>query len=103
INPLLSIADSYKKIHLMGQSMGVSSSFNALRRLGSDKEMMDKIGNVVGISGNVGAEKDTDKNTWDGIKMPIDEVIDYEWDYINRVDTNAVTSKDEFRDSLAAI
>lgn len=91
VTPLMRLASKYEKIHLMGQSMGVASSFNALRRTAGHPEVTDKIGNVVGISGYVGGtEQDPKTGLWDGIKMPMDAMTEYEYGYVARVDGNIV-------------
>ena len=72
--PLLDLAGEYEQVHLMGQSMGVAASYNAVSRLERHPEILNKIGNIVGISGYIGKDKGTEGPLWDGLKMPIDDL-----------------------------
>ena len=100
IGPIESFARAYGKIHLMGQSMGVAASYNALRRLKNlnQPHVLEKIGNVVGIAGYIGTNgaRFLTEEVWDGLKMPIGPMIDYEYEYVAKVDANMVP-KERFK------
>ena len=95
ITPLLQLHKIFDKIHLMGQSMGVTSSYNAITRLSGRPDITDKIGNIIGIAGYVGKEKGEPDDPWDGMKMLTKDLVEYEREYIRQVDTNAVFTEDE--------
>jgi len=95
ITPLLQLCKMFDKVHLMGQSMGVTSSYNAVTRLSGRPDITDKIGNIVGIAGYVGKEKGEPEDPWGGMKMPTKDLVEYEKEYIKQVDTNTIFTEDE--------
>lgn len=112
VTAILSLQKKFQKIHLMGQSMGVSSGYNAVTKLESNKQITDKLGNIVGIAGYVGREKEMPDGVWQGMKdfkgegkYPdgMDGLIAYELDYIKSVDLNCTLNAEEFKDSLIKI
>lgn len=94
--PLIALHDKFNRVHLMGQSMGVASSYYALDRLKDNHDIIEKIGNVVGIAGYIGGNSE-EEGIWDGMKMPAKDVIGYERSYIERVGTNAVITEEDMR------
>ncbi len=94
---LLALKDAFKKIHLMGQSMGVSSNYNAITELENHPEITEKIGNIVGIAGYVGGtEKEGPDGIWDGTKGSFEALADYEMTYIQKVDLNFTGGKEGY-------
>lgn len=89
INLLAALHGRFKRVHLMGQSMGVASSYNALTKLAEHPEITDKVGNVVGISGYIGDTAETPDGIWSGMKKNFNELAEYEAGYMDRVDLNA--------------
>ena len=100
IPALLALSKDYDKVHLMGQSMGVAASYQAASRTMSHPEVSSKLGNIVGIAGYVGGAEEKPGDMWDGMKMPMEDLIDYEFGYIQKVDTNAVPTKEKFREEM---
>ncbi|MDO8667683.1 MAG: hypothetical protein Q7K35_01130 [bacterium] len=100
ITPLMALQNKYEKIHLMGQSMGVAASYNAIRRTQGHPEVQNKIGNVVGISGYVG--KEHEGATWDTMNMPMADLTEYEYGYVKKVDANIVP-KEQFQAEMAKV
>ncbi len=100
ITPLLALQHRFRRIHMMGQSMGVAASYNAVTRMEARPDVLKKIGNVVGIAGYVGKEDGGNEEAWDGMKKPVNELIDYEFGYIQKVGTNAIPDKERFRQDM---
>lgn len=103
ITPLMGLYKKFKKINLMGQSMGVAANYHAVSRMKNHPEALNKIKNVVGIAGYVGGEEGTEGQYWDGMKMPMDELAAYEFKYIAQVGTNTVRTEQEFKDSMRQV
>ena len=89
INVVCALAKRSKKLHLMGQSMGVASSYSTLTELAPHPEITSKIGNVVGISGYVGDTSEAPDGIWSGMKQNFSVTAAYEAGYMERVDLNA--------------
>lgn len=103
VTPLLAMSSKFKTIHLMGQSMGVASNYNAVSRLAKHPEILNKIHNIVGIAGYVGKDEHTEGPLWDGLKMPMEDLADYELGYIEKVGANTVRSKEDFINSMRQV
>ncbi len=97
LTPLLALQKRFKKIHLMGQSMGVAASYNAVTRLQAHPEVQEKLGNVVGIAGYVGGTEVDERGVWDGLKMPMPEQIDYLYEYASKVDVNIPEDRERYQ------
>ena len=100
IGPLLGFSEMFETIHLMGQSMGVAASYNAIRVLSSN-HVIDSIGNVVGIAGYVGRTGEC-AGIWDGLKMPFSKFADYQYEYVAKVDAN-ICPKERFRGEMKKV
>ncbi|HYV33504.1 MAG TPA: hypothetical protein VE973_01500, partial [Candidatus Limnocylindria bacterium] len=100
---LAALSPRFKKIHLMGQSMGVAASYNTIFRMSQHPEILKKIGNVVGIAGYVGTDEKSEEPIWDGVKMPIDELATYEMGYVEKVGANTVTSPKDYIESMRQV
>jgi hypothetical protein len=104
ITPLLALQANSEVIHLMGQSMGVAASYQALTRMAEHyPAVAEKIQHVVGIAGYVGGVEGTEGEQWDGMKMPMRQASEYEMSYIKKVDTNTVQSPEEFSDEMRKV
>lgn len=112
ITAVLSLQKKYKRIHMIGQSMGVASSYNSVTVLGKDEEISSKFGNIVGIAGYIGKENGIPDGVWNGMKdfkgkgkYPdgIDGIIAYELDYVKSVDLNFKLNSEEFKKSLLEV
>ncbi len=89
INLLASLQGKFKRVHLMGQSMGVASSYNVATKFSDNAEITGKLGNIVGISGYVGTTEETPDGIWNALKQNFNTLAEYEKGYMERVDLNA--------------
>ena len=103
IPPLMSLQKKFTRIHLMGQSLGVAASYNAVSRMEKHPDVSRKIGNIVGIAGYIGGEEGTAGQQWDGLKMPADDLADYELSYVAKVGANTVTTREDFKNSMRQV
>ncbi|MDD5050171.1 MAG: alpha/beta hydrolase [Candidatus Pacebacteria bacterium] len=112
VGVLLALQEKFKRVHLMGQSMGVASSYNTATRLKNHPEVTDKIGNIVGIAGYVGGTDGVPDGIWEGMKdfdgggkypNGMDGLIAYELDYVKKVDLNFALNADQFKQSLKEV
>lgn len=102
IAPLMALQNKFKRIHLMGHSMGVAASYNTLRRMENHPEVLKKIGNVVGIAGYVGGDVENPDRIWDGLKMPMPELTKYEYQYVRKVDANMIP-EERFEEEMGKV
>lgn len=86
ITPLLALYEAFDKVHFIGHSCGVSANYNSLRRTQDMQDLWNKVGNVVSLSGYVG--KDSQGETWDGIKLPMNTLMEAEMEAATEDDVN---------------
>lgn len=102
VNPLLALYKNFEKVHLMGHSMGVSASYNALSRTENIPDVVKKIGNMVSIAGYVGKTGEREPGIWDGMKMPSEELIDFELEHGKGDDVN-MCSREIYKKELMEV
>lgn len=97
LTAFLALQNKFERVHLMGQSMGVAASNNTIRRL-KDHPAIKRIDRVIGISGYVGKKEGEEPldGVWDGLKMPMEDLAEYEMVYTERVDGNFVRDPKEY-------
>lgn len=100
VTPLMALHTQFDKVHLMGQSMGVAASLQAATRVKGREGIDEKIGNIVGIAGYVGKDKKED-GAWDGMKMRVDDIVEYEQGYIKKVDANTTYTEEDIAEAAA--
>ena len=103
ITPLLSLAPKFDRIHLMGQSLGVAASYNAATRLAGHPDITEKFGNIINISGFVGKDKNDPQDDFDGMKMTINELTDYQFEHIAEAGTNTAKTHEEFKAAMKQV
>ncbi len=103
INVLGALHQKFDRVHLMGQSMGVSSSYNSLTWATEHPEISDKIGNIVGISGYVGDTSETPDGIWSGMKKDFNKLAEYEFGYMEKVDLNAPRDAKWYADEMKKV
>ncbi len=103
INAICALHEGFKRIHLMGQSMGVASNYNSVTRLIEHPEITDKIGNIVGISGYVGDQTETPDGIWNGMKQDFGKLAKYEFSYMQKVDLNAPLNSDWYEGEMKKV
>lgn len=97
ISPLMALHKKFQKINLMGQSMGVAASYQAAGRVAHLPNIVNKLGNIVGIAGFIGSEAGGLDDAWDGLKMPMKDLIEYQQKHIKEVGTNTTFSLEEIK------
>lgn len=102
-NVVVSLHGGFKRVHLMGQSMGVASSYNTVTRLADNPEISGKLGNVVGISGYVGDTSETPDGIWSGMKKDFAKLAEYEFGYMEKVDLNAPRNPKWYSDEMKKV
>ncbi len=101
IPALLALQGNSEAIHLMGQSMGAAASYHALTRMAEQyPDVAKKIQHVVSIAGYVGGEEGTEGELWDGLKMPMKDLAEYEMGYMAKVGVNSVKTPEALRASM---
>jgi len=103
----------FQKIHLIGQSMGVASNYNAVTKLRDDQEFKQKLGNIIGISGFITGEQESSDGIWEGMKKfesdkegvtpGLEALISVNMDYAKKVDLNFNFTTDEYKEFYSRV